>query len=150
MVQVTANSSHSVISISWEVSYFSYQINYQLWASLFIKLFLFHLHYVDIKLLTFSSSLFIRQESYSSRRLSDRDRRFKPLQRYETINSDVFSEPSTGSMDGAPISPRINHEWVLFIFILLSVHVLTMQLWTYTFYLYYTMLYYNILCYTIL
>lgn len=51
-----------------------------------------------------------RQDSYSSRRLSDRDRRFKPLQRYETINSDVFSEPSTGSMDGVPISPRIHHE----------------------------------------
>ncbi|XP_052090387.1 uncharacterized protein LOC127727033 isoform X2 [Mytilus californianus] len=53
---------------------------------------------------------FRRQDSYSSRRLSDRDRRFKTLQRYETINSDVFSEPSTGSMDGVPISPRINHE----------------------------------------
>ncbi|XP_063429350.1 uncharacterized protein LOC134712096 isoform X2 [Mytilus trossulus] len=53
---------------------------------------------------------FRRQDSYSSRRLSDRDRRFKPLQRYETINSDVFSEPSTGSMDGVPISPRIHHE----------------------------------------
>ncbi|KAL4236434.1 hypothetical protein ACF0H5_004819 [Mactra antiquata] len=34
------------------------------------------------------------------------DRRFKPFQRYETINSDMFSEPSTGSMDGVPISPR--------------------------------------------
>ena len=34
------------------------------------------------------------------------DRRFKPFQRYETINSDMFSEPSTGSMDGIPISPR--------------------------------------------
>ncbi|CAC5411341.1 unnamed protein product [Mytilus coruscus] len=53
---------------------------------------------------------FRRQDSYSSRRLSDRDRRFKTLQRYETINSDVFSEPSTGSMDGVPISPRIHHE----------------------------------------
>ncbi|KAH3733327.1 uncharacterized protein LOC127850746 [Dreissena polymorpha] len=34
------------------------------------------------------------------------DRRFKPFQRYETVNSDMFSEPSTGSMDGIPVSPR--------------------------------------------
>lgn len=53
---------------------------------------------------------FRRQGSYSSHRFSDRDRRFKALQRYETINSDVFSEPSTGSMDGVPISPRIHQE----------------------------------------
>ncbi|KAL5015978.1 hypothetical protein ScPMuIL_005567 [Solemya velum] len=38
------------------------------------------------------------------------ERRFKPLQRYETINSDVFSEPSTCSMDGIPISPRRSVE----------------------------------------
>ncbi|XP_060073498.1 uncharacterized protein LOC132553284 [Ylistrum balloti] len=47
-----------------------------------------------------------RQSTSDSRYASDRERRFKPLQRYETINSDVFSEPSTGSMEGIPISPR--------------------------------------------
>ncbi|OWF48388.1 uncharacterized protein LOC110453123 [Mizuhopecten yessoensis] len=47
-----------------------------------------------------------RQSTSDSRQASDRERRSKPLQRYETINSDVFSEPSTGSMEGIPISPR--------------------------------------------
>ncbi|XP_050402020.1 uncharacterized protein LOC126818591 [Patella vulgata] len=34
------------------------------------------------------------------------DRRFPPLQRYETINSDVFSDHSSASLDGPPVSPR--------------------------------------------
>ncbi|KAK3612355.1 hypothetical protein CHS0354_011074 [Potamilus streckersoni] len=33
------------------------------------------------------------------------DRHFKPFQRYETINSDIFSEFSTGSLEGIPVSP---------------------------------------------
>ncbi|KAK3089051.1 hypothetical protein FSP39_000415, partial [Pinctada imbricata] len=47
------------------------------------------------------------RDELDSRRLSDRERRYnKPLQRYDTIHSDMFSEPSTGSLDGLPISPR--------------------------------------------
>ncbi|XP_067678447.1 uncharacterized protein [Haliotis asinina] len=34
------------------------------------------------------------------------ERRFHLLQRYETINSDLFSEPSSVSVDGIPLSPR--------------------------------------------
>ncbi|XP_071117844.1 serine-rich adhesin for platelets-like isoform X2 [Haliotis cracherodii] len=34
------------------------------------------------------------------------ERRFHLLQRYETINSDLFSEPSSVSVDGVPLSPR--------------------------------------------
>ncbi|PVD23778.1 hypothetical protein C0Q70_17052 [Pomacea canaliculata] len=36
----------------------------------------------------------------------DSGRAVRLLQRYETINSDVFSEPSSVSIDGIPLSPR--------------------------------------------
>ena len=36
----------------------------------------------------------------------DAGRTVRVLQRYETINSDVLSEPSSASMDGVPLSPR--------------------------------------------
>ncbi|ESP05571.1 hypothetical protein LOTGIDRAFT_228101 [Lottia gigantea] len=39
------------------------------------------------------------------------DRRFPPLQRYETVTCDGLSEPSSASFDGVPISPRRNVEF---------------------------------------
>ncbi|KAL3868063.1 hypothetical protein ACJMK2_040901 [Sinanodonta woodiana] len=44
-----------------------------------------------------------REQSNDRERCSDRH--IKPFQRYETINSDIFSEFSTGSLEGIPISP---------------------------------------------
>nr|KAG5690027.1 hypothetical protein BaRGS_013377 [Batillaria attramentaria] len=52
----------------------------------------------------------LKSKKHSRRSLRDGGREsgraVRMLQRYETINSDVFSEPSSASVDGIPLSPR--------------------------------------------
>ncbi|XP_076462130.1 uncharacterized protein LOC143294638 [Babylonia areolata] len=46
----------------------------------------------------------------SSSGVGEGGRAVRLLQRYETINSDMLSEPSTASLDGIPLSPRKPHD----------------------------------------